>query len=402
MKSKPFSGILAGILVFLTIVSCGSAPPPVETPPPEPPAAQEQPQQAQPEPEPEPEPEPAPPARDPDLDPPDQAALEDMQNALAQVDISRKRAQDIEAPGYFPPEWEAAEGRYAEAKENAADATLGDVKKTIALYQAAAETYDNLARQCLPLFSEDLSEEILQARDEAIGAGIRDISPNRLEAADLCIDKALEQYDAGNAAPSNNAAAESYYAAAASAFDALDRYRALALGVRAYRLGEEIQEREFAGYDPENYALAEKSMNDGIAAYDSGDSGVALAQAEEALLRYNLVVNTGWLAYTGDLKLSAEAERRNALDAKANVAVRKAFDDADGLYTRGNIAYNAQDYAASAEYFSQSIPLFSVAIKTAEQKRVVAEEAIQTAETRIGQSEETAREAETFLQGGEQ
>jgi hypothetical protein len=393
MKSKPFSGILAGILVSLAIVSCGGAPPPVETPPPEPPVAQEQPQ---------PEPEPAPPARDPDLDPPDQAALEDMQNALAQVDISRKRAQDIEAPGYFPPEWEAAEGRYAEARENAGDATLGDVKKTIALYEEAAETYDNLARQCLPLFYEDLSEEILQARDEAIGAGIRDISPNRLEAADLCIDKALDQYDAGNAAPSNNAAAESYYAAAASAFDALDRYHALALGVRAYRLGEEIHEREFAGYDPENYELAEKSMNDAVAAYDSGDAGVALAQAEDALLRYSLVVNTGWLDYTGNLKLSAEAERRNALNAKANVAVKKTFDDADGLYTRGNIAYNAQDYAASAEYFSQSIPLFSAAIKTAEQKRVVAEEAIQTAEARIGQSEETAREAETLLRGGEQ
>jgi hypothetical protein len=389
MKSKPFSGILAGFLVSLAIVSCGGSPPPVETPPPEPPAAQEQPQ-------------PAPPARDPDLEPPDQAAIEDMQKALAQVDISRKRAQDIDAPGYFPPEWEAAEGHYAEAKENAADATLGDVKKTIALYQVAAETYDKLARQCIPLFYEELSEEILQARDEAIVAGIRDISPNRLEAADLCIDKALEQYDTGNAASTNNAAAESYYAAAASAFDALDRYIALALGVRAYRLGEEIQERDFGGYDPENYAFAGKSMDDAVAAYDGGDSGVALAQAEEALLRYTLVMDTGWLGYTGDLKLSAEAERRNALNYKANVAVKKAFDDADGLYTRGNAAYNAQDYAASAEYFTQAIPLFGEVIKIAEQKRVVAEEAIKTAETRIGQSEETAREAETLLQGGAQ
>jgi hypothetical protein len=400
MKSKPFSGILAGFLVSLAIVSCGGAPPPEETPPPAPPAAQEQ---SQPQPQPQPHPQPAPPpARDPDLDPPDQAAIEDMHRALTQVDISRQRAQDIEAPGYFPPEWEAAEGQYAAAKENAGDATLGDVKKTIALYEGAAETYDNLARQCLPLFYEDLSEEILQARDGAIGAGIRDVSPNRLEAADLCIDQALEQYETGNAATTNNAAAESYYAAAASAFDALDRYSALTLGARAYRLGEEIQERDFAGHDPENYELAGKFMDDAVAAYDAGDSGVALAQAEEALLRYTLVMNEGWLAYTEDLKLSAEAERRNALKFKANVAVKKAFGDADGLYTKGTTAYNAQDYAASAEYFSQSIPLFSAVIKTAEQKRVVAEDAIQTAETRIGQSEETAREAETVLQGGAQ
>jgi hypothetical protein len=384
MKSKPFSGIVGGFLVSLAIISCGGAPPPAETPPPEPPAAQ---------------PRPATPTKDPDLGPPDQAAIDDLHKALAGADGSRKQALDIEAPGYFPPEWETAEDQYAEAKENAGDATLGDVKRTIALYKAVAETYDKLARQCLPLFYEDLSEEILQARDKAIDAGIRDISPKRLETADLCIDKALEQYEAGNAAATNSGAAENYYAAAASAFDALDRYRALTLGVRAYRLGEEIQERNFADYDPGNYGLAGESMEDAVAAYDAGDTGAALAQAEEALLRYTLVMNEGWRDYTGIIKLSAEGERRNALEAKANVAVKKDFDDADGLYARGIAAYNAQDYAASAEYFSQSIPLFGAATKSAEQKRVMAEEAIQTAEIRIGQSEETAREAESLLQG---
>jgi hypothetical protein len=389
MKSKPFSGILAGLLVFLAVISCGGAPPPAETPQPEPPAAQ-------------PEAQPVPPARDPDADPPDQAAIDNLNKALAQADASRKRAQDIEAPGYFPPEWEGAEGQYADARSHAGEATLGEVKKTIALYEAAAETYDKLARRCLPLFYEDLSEEILRARDEALDAGIKDSSPDRLEAADQRIDEALGHYDAGNAAGTNNDAAENYYAAAASAFDALDRYHALTLGVRAHRLGEEIQERGFAEYDPGNYELAEGSMDGAIAAYDGGNTETALAQAEEALLRYALVMHEGWIAYTGELKLTAEIERRNALGAKANVAVKRDFDDADGLYTRGTAAYNAQDYAASAEYFSQAIPLFSNIIKTAERKRVTAEEAIQTAEIRIGQSEETAREAETLLQGGAQ
>jgi hypothetical protein len=391
MKNKPVSGIIVVFLVSLAIISCGSAPPAQETPPPEPPAAQPQPQ-----------PQGAPQARDPDLESPDQAAIDNLHNALAQADASRKQAQDIEAAGYFPPEWEAAEGQYAEAQANASEATLGEVKKTIALYEAVTGTYDNLARQCLPLFYEDLSGEILQARDEAIAAGIRDLSPNRLEAADQRIDQALEQYEAGNAAATNSDAAKNYYAAAASAFDALDRYHALTLGVRARRLGEEIRERGFQGYDPENYGLAGKSMTGAVAAYDGGDTAAALAQAEESLHRYTLTMNQGWLGYTGELKLSTEAERRNALNAKANVAAKRAFDNADGLYTRGTAAYNAQDYAASAEYFSQSLPLFSSAIKTADQKRVVAEEAIQTAEMRISQSEETARQAETVLQGGTQ
>jgi hypothetical protein len=387
MKNKPFAGIIAGFLVSLAVVSCGSAPPPEETQPPEPPAAQ-------------PQPESPPPARDPDLESPDQAALDNLHNTLARADASRQQAQDIEAPGYFPPEWDAAEGQYAEAQANASEATLGDVKKTIALYEAVAETYDNLARQCLPLFYEDLSAEILQARDEAIVAGIRDVSPSRLEAADQRIDLALEQYETGNAAATNSDAAENYYAAAEAAFDALDRYHALTLGVRARRLGDEIQARGFQGYDPEDYELAGQSLAGAVDAYDGGDTAIALARADEALRRYTMTLDQGWLGYAGELKLSAEAERLNALNAKANVAVKRDFDSADGLYTRGTAAYKAQDYAASADYFSRSIPLFGNAIQTAEQKRVVAEEAIQTAEMRISQSEETAREAETVLQGG--
>jgi hypothetical protein len=336
------------------------------------------------------------------LEPPDQAAIDNLHKALAQADISRQRAQDIEAPGYFLPEWDAAEDQYAAAKENAGETSLGDLKKTIALYEAVAETYDNLARQCLPFFYEDLSGEILRTRDGAIDAGIRDVSPDRLEAADVRIDSALERYEAGNAAGTNDDAAENYYAAAAAAFDALDRYRALTLGLRAYRLGEEIQERGFADYDPENYEVARDSFDSAVAAYDRGDTETALAQAEEAFLRCALVMNEGWLGYAGGLKLSAETERRNALSFKANVAVKRYFDEADTLYTRGTAAYNAQDYAAAAEYFSRSIPLFDSAVQTAEQKRIVAEEAIQTAEIRIGQSEETAREAETLLQGGAQ
>jgi hypothetical protein len=386
MKNKPVFGILTGILVSLAILSCGGTPPPVETPP-EPPAAQ-------------PQPDPVQQAGDPDLAPPDQAAIDQLNNALAQADLSRSRAQDIAAPGYFPTEWDAAEGQYTEAKGNARDATLGEVKKTITLYEAAAETYDNLARQCLPLYYEDLSEDILQARDGAIDAGIREISPGRLEAADLRIDEALDRYDAGNAAGTNNDAAANYYAAAESAFDALDRYRALTLGAGAFRLEEEIQARDFAGYDPEDYEQGREAIDRAAAAYDGGDTETAGIQAQEALLRYAQVMNEGWIGHTGDLKQSAETERRKALNAKANVAVKRTFDEADGLYTRATAAYKAQDYAASAAYFSRSIPLFSNSVIIAEQKRLEAEEAIQTAEIRIGQSEETAREAETVLQGG--
>ncbi|WP_010256025.1 hypothetical protein [Treponema primitia] len=372
--------VFAGFFVSLLVISCGSQPTVVD-----PPQDQREPLKGV--------------EIDYDREPPDQAALEALRSALSRVELSRKQALDIDAPGYFPPEWEAAEGQYASAKGNAKDGTLGDVKNTIALYEAAAESYDTAARRCLPLYYQDLSEEILQARSEAIDAGIRGLSPDRLEAADLLIDEALAFYEAGESA---NAGAENYYAAAELAFGALDRYYALSMGIRAYRIREEIEERDFAQYDSGNYDRADGSMRNGLAAYDSGDTEKAVGEAEEAFLRYTLVINKGWLSFAGDLQVSAETARRKALNAKANVAVRQEFSDADGVYTRGTVAYNDQDYAGASEHFSQVIPLFLTAARNAELKRVVAEDAISTAETRISKSEETAREAEIVLQGGVQ
>jgi hypothetical protein len=376
MKSYLFPGIFGGIFVSLLVFSCAAAPPPVT----------EAPQEQRP-----------PVVADPDKGPPDQAALDNLQKALGRAETSRKQALDIDSPGYFPPEWDAAEGQFAAARENAKEGTLGDVKNTIALYNAAAESYDTVARQCLPLYYQDLSEEILQARDEAIDAGIRDISPARLEAADKLIDQALEFYEAGETA---NAGAENYYAAAEAAFGALARYHVLSTGAQAYRLREEIKERGFTQYDAGNYELADESMVSGLAAYDRGEAEAANDHAEEAFLRYTLTMNQGWMSVAGDLRASAEDARRKALGAKANVAVRQEFSNADGVYTRGNVAYNAQDYAGSSEYFSQVIPLFLTAAENAEAKRVVAEEAISTAETRVSKSEKTALEAEVILQGG--
>jgi hypothetical protein len=318
------------------------------------------------------------------------------------VETSRKQALDIDGPGYFPPEWDAAEGQYASAKAEARNSTLGEAKRSTACYEAAATAYDELARKCVPLYYRDLSRTIVRARGEAIDAGIRDISPDRLEAADQRVDEALERYRAGGSADSDAAAAENYYASADAAFDALDRYTALSLGVRAYSLREEIGERGFAGYDEGDYRLAEDSINGAVAAYDKGDTDGAEAGAEEALTRYSLVMNEGWLSVVGDMKQSADAERRKALDAKANVAVKDEFGNADGFYSRGNAAFEARDFAAASELFSRSLPLFVAAAKSAEQKRLGAEEAIQAAEARIGQSGETAREAEIVLRGGVQ
>jgi hypothetical protein len=361
------------------IISCGSTPPPVQTPVPGP---------AQPAPS---QPAATQPAGDPDAAHPDQAALNNLHTAQSRVETSRKLALDFGGPGYFPPEWEAAEGRYASAKDDAKEGTP-------ASYETVAETYDDLASRSLSRYYQDRAEELVRARNEAIDAGIEDSSPERLEAVDQIIDKAQALYEGAV----KETGEENYYAAAEAASDALDRYHALSQGARAYRLREEIEERGFAGANAANYRLGDESLIQALAAYDSGETETAEGAAEDARFQYTIVLNEGWRSAITSLKASADAERRKALDAKANVAVKKEFGDADAFYNRGNAALESEDFTGSAECFSRAIPLFISAAKNAEAKRAAAEEDIRAAETRVSQSEETAREAEMVLQGGAQ
>jgi hypothetical protein len=387
MKNSSFFGVLMGILIFLLIISCGGSPAPAETPPPVP-ARPAPTQPAAPVPA-----QPVPQVEAPGPEAPDQAALDRLNASRVGAESSRQQALDIESPGYFPEEWDAAEGQYASAKADENETTLEDVEKAIDRYNASAKAYEDLARQSLSLYYQDRADEIVQARNKAIEAGIEDLSPDRLEAVDTYIDQAIERYEAGEPV-------ENYYAAAIAAFEALDRYRALSLGAGAYLLREEIQKRGFTKYDPGNFERADVFIDWAVDAYDRGDTENAEINAEEAYLRYSLVLSAGWKGSTAELRSTAEAERKRALDAKADVAVRKEFGDAETVYTRALTALGAKDYAEASESYALSAPLFVQARKTAEYKRKIARNALDIAEKKILQSDETAREAEVILQGG--
>jgi hypothetical protein len=88
------------------------------------------------------------------------------------------------------------------------------------------------------------------------------------------------------------------------------------------------------------------------------------------------------------------------LTAKANVAVKREYDPAEGLFSRGESSYRGDKYPEAADLYRQSVPLFVRARRLAEEKRIIAEQAIGTAEKRVQISNETAREAESKLEGG--
>lgn len=320
---------------------------------------------------------------------PDAAAADTLAAAKARAEKSRKQAFDVESPSYFPDDWKAVETSYLAVREKKIEETAAAYSEATAAYTKAADGYDALAKRALPLYAEARRSEIVAARASAIEAGIEESSPDRLAAADAAATKAQGLFDAGD-----------YYAAAAAAVEARDRYLALAPGAKAYEVKSEIDRREFAGSDPGNYSIAERKLGEALAAYDAGDQIASRDAAEESLLRFNLTLKKGRELYASGKGAEASAQRQAALDLKANVAVKDGFDSASSVFAEADAAFQAEAYEDAADLYAESAGLFSAVSASAADKRSAAEIAIAEAERRVSESEQTALAADALLEGG--
>jgi hypothetical protein len=365
---------LGGMVLFLA-ASCAGSPPPVEESPEAPaPAA----------------PAPAP-VQDPNQGPPNQTTLDSLDAAVARADRARQGVIDFDGPGYFPEDWDAAESRYRSVTEDARRNTQGEAQESLNRYNAAAGAYEDLFRKTLPRYAEDRERAIQEARNAAISAGIQAISPEHLRLADQNALDALDQYEK-----------EEYYSAAASADLALARYQVLKRGVEAYNIRQEIADRGFIPYDPDNFDKADQDGLAAIAAYEAENMDGLQDAAERIFSRYDLVLKTGWISYAAERGAAAGVERQAALDVKANVAVRSDFDAASIIYNRAGTSFNTAKYDEAAGLYTQSEVLFAQAGRNASDKRRAAEAAIRSAEEKMIESDENARNAELIIEGGGQ
>ncbi|MDR2536114.1 MAG: hypothetical protein LBD29_08805 [Treponema sp.] len=74
--------------------------------------------------------------------------------AIARMENSRKQALDNQGPAYFPKDWQNAESQN-QAGQNAKKDTTEEIKAAVALYVAAADSYDDIAGKSRPLFAKD-------------------------------------------------------------------------------------------------------------------------------------------------------------------------------------------------------------------------------------------------------
>ena len=360
MKKFPFFAPFIVVLLILPYLSCKSAPPAAPAPKAETPAAGR-------------------------VNP---ALLGELNTAKARADEARKKAADFNSSEYFPSEWEAAEAQYTRASQTPQN-NEANVRSAIATYNEAADGYDSVFKLAIPLYAQAREDEIVALRDNLIAAGWKDVFPELLSAADKVALAALAQYEA-----------EDYYPAKDTADQALMMYQTLTNAYNAFLLRNEITERDFVSYDPDNFERAGEILEDAMGNYEEEDYASAYKNSNEALQRYNLVLSAGWAANAEKYAALAATARQAALDAKADVAVRDVFSEADTNYKAGVSAMDAEKYGDAAKRFADAEGLFIAAAQSASEKRIVAARTIEEANRKIEESDETARLAELIIEGG--
>jgi hypothetical protein len=309
-----------------------------------------------------------------------------FEDARARAEAARGLAQGVNAASYFPTDWGSAESRYGEAGKAGRPATQGDAGNQANEWGQIAAVYDDLYAKALPLFAGDKARQLVAAREAALEAGAWDILPDRFDATDELAQSVQDKYDNGD-----------YSGALEDGTTAYDRYVVLKTVADAYALKLEADTYEFIAYDPENYEAGADAGNEAVDLFDEGSLANAKASADEAVNRYNLVLENGWIGYTNERSATAQSWRQAALEEKANVAVRGEYQNADSAYNQAHVALRAGEFQKAADLFERSGILFRQSRDAAVEKRVKAEEAIRLAEQKVSESEEKARSAQETI-----
>ena len=320
---------------------------------------------------------------------PDQASLNNLNTAAARAEEARKLAEDFNGPDFYPAEWDSAEALYNQAQSARSTATPNDVQQSLARYNAAAAAYEALAEDSIARYAEVLEQEIIVARIIAIDSGAAYLAPDYLSGTDAFTVEALALYQAGD-----------YYKARDSGLEARDAYNALGVGVQAYKIRLELEDRDFVYYDAVNIQEADAIALSALDDYEARDIASALSKANDVRARYARSLNLAKESFAADCAAIANAERQRALDLKANVAVKQEYDIANGVFIQGTNFSQRGEFDQAASLFIQSRAMFEAVSISAHEKRLIAEEALRAAESKMVESDEVAQRAELIIEGG--
>ena len=373
MKKKYIGLIFIGLSLLLVAVSCASAPPPEG-----PPTTGEDPSRIT-------------GAQVPGTQEPltGQAALDALNAAAARAAEARRRAADFDGQALFPSDWDSAQTLFDQAERQRSTSSPQDIQDSTGRYNRAAEAFDSLFERSLAEYFERVQRELAAAREAAIAAGARELTPEFLADADSTAARSQRERDAGN-----------YDAARNSALEAMAMYNAMRTVLEANRLRAELSDRGLEAYDPDNVRSGNAALEAALAASQNRNFNEASNRGEEALAHLSAALITAWRTRAEQGRAAAAEERQKALDLRANVAAREEFDPAEAIYNRANTALSRENFEEAALSYDECRPMFTASAQLAMARRQAAQDALDRADRRLIESEETALVAEQILEGG--
>jgi hypothetical protein len=322
---------------------------------------------------------------------------EELDKLLADATAERKKAFDLKLFEVLPDDYKAADAVFVEGK-TAYDSKDGPKAK-------------EKLTQSISLF-KDLNAKGLVELQAQKKKGAEDMKAAALKAG------------ADSAVADRWAAAENALAAAEKAADAGDHEAAIAAYERARVLYElaykrsaasglrgRIEENGYSAWDSGNYALAEKKYAEeeelytglGESASDPAQGTQVLAKAgdamDEAILRYNLVIDKGRQGIAVAKKQKSDEAKAQSDSIKASVAVKDDYAAALAIYDEGIAALSKQDYETASGKFEEAAAAFEKVHATAADKRAKAEAAMKAAEEASNDSLKKAQDADTAVGG---
>ena len=238
-----------------------------------------------------------------------------LSTATARAEKSRQDAMAVDGQTYFPNDWRSAETRLTSAR-NARKTTAEEVNAAVALFNQAADAYDDIARRSGPRFTSDRNDasralqaaiaRMEQSRKQASDAGGQTHFPAEWRNAET---RGQNARNAKRTTTPEMKAATGLFAAAADSYDDIARRSREKTAQEA----KERAERELAEKERAERELAEKERIEkerSLAEETINKAKELLAKTTEQAISAGLYMENGFnptdnsvLAYVNDGQL---------------------------------------------------------------------------------------------------
>ena len=312
---------------------------------------------------------------------------EELDSLLAEAKALKKKAFDLKLFEVLPDDYKAADALYAKGAKSYADNDAPAAKEGLG---EAISAYKDLISRGVVDIAAAKRKEAEDMRAIASRSGADSSQAERFGAGE-------ETFQAAEALVGESQAEE-----AIPAFETARLYYELAWkrGV-AGDLRQGIEDKDYAKWDSGNFQLADikYQAEDGFwASGNVSDRASGTDALDEAILRFNLVVQKGREMAVSTVKGKTDDSKQRAEEIKAHVAVKDLYETAQELYNEGSSQIAAKDYEAAADAFERSGTSFDEAYEAAAEKKAAADEAMKAAEEATAESQRKAEEADPLLQ----